>query len=193
MKKLNLGIMAFAAVSMLMSCATHGNKGTPDSQGGGKVVSTPLTPSKGGFADSAPVRALPRAVIYKMNGDYADNVPVNVNAAGEIVSYPAPTDLGPNSTPIKLDDGYWLDRRGISSMTRFTRYTYSEYRTLKQTPTTSQLLDAIIPGAAVTEIVCLPVNACDIEGSPEEVNDYISRGLQGCDVIFRAPVAPPAK
>lgn len=114
-------------------------------------------------ADRRQPAVMPRAVAYRMSGPYADNVPVNVNAAGEIVSYPAPTDLGPDSTPVDLGDGWWLDRRGVSTNSVFTRYTYAEYRALKSAPSLAQLKAAIIPGAKVSEAVNLPMTLSEAE------------------------------
>lgn len=104
---------------------------------------------------SQPVGMVLKARIYKTNGDYTDNVPVTVGADGKIVSYPAPGDVA-GAEPVKLDDGYLLDRRGISRDTRFTRYTYSQYAALSQAPTMAELLESIIPDARVTEIVEMP-------------------------------------
>lgn len=49
----------------------------------------------------------PKAVVYKTNSDYNDNVPVNLNAErNSFVSYPDPRDVSPErSTPVKLDKG----------------------------------------------------------------------------------------
>lgn len=96
--------------------------------------------------------ALPRAVVYRMSGDAtAANVPVTVNASGEIVSYPAPTDLE-GTAPLAVADGYLLDRRGISAQSRFLRYTYAEYSALSAPPTLAELREAIIPGARVVDM-----------------------------------------
>lgn len=68
---------------------------------------------------------MPKARIYRTNGDYRDKVPVNLDAArSTVVSYPAPTDL--TALPVQLADGYLLDLRGIGPNTAFTSYTYAE-------------------------------------------------------------------
>ncbi len=100
---------------------------------------------------------LPKAVAYRMSGPYAANVPVSVNASGDIVSYPAPSDLGPDSEPVDLGGGWWLDRRGVSVNSVFTRYTYAEYRALKAAPAIAELHAAIIPGAVVSKVIQLPM------------------------------------
>ncbi len=106
---------------------------------------------------------MPKAVAYQMSGPYADNVPVQVNASGDIVSYPAPTDISDASTPIDLGDGWWLDRRGISDNSVFTRFTYKEYRAMAQAPSLAELKAAILPDARVTQIFQLPMTTGQAE------------------------------
>lgn len=101
---------------------------------------------------NGPVKALPRAVVYRMAGDAtADNVPVQLDANGNIVSYPDPRDVR-GAEPVALGDGWLLDRRGISEQSVFTRYTYPEYAALQAPPTLAELREAIIPGARPVDI-----------------------------------------
>lgn len=119
--------------------------------------------------------ALPRAVVYKMNGDYADNVPVIVSADGEsIVSYPAPTDLTTESTPIPVTHGYLLDRRGVNANTRFLKLTYDEYRALPQPPSIEQLKADIIPDARIIDIHRLPITLNQAASDLPLVNQLIN-------------------
>lgn len=100
---------------------------------------------------------IPKALIYRTNGDYNDNVPITVNATGDqVVSFPAPSDLR-NATPIQLADGWLLDRRGVSLNTRFTTFTYKEYSELPSAPSIERLLHSVIPGARVTEVKRLDI------------------------------------
>lgn len=119
------------------------------------VVEAPAAPLIGGN----PVDALPRTVVFKMNGDWSDYVPVNVNASGTaLISYPDPRDISGASIPLPLDDGWWLDRRGgMGPNTRFTRYTWDEYRQLPRVPNRQVLIKAIIPSARVTETRTLDI------------------------------------
>lgn len=127
-------------------------------------------------------RALPRAVIYKTNGDYRDNVPVTLNAAGTaLISFPAPTDITDLSTPLPLADGYLLDRRGVSENSRFTRYTYAQYRALPAPPAPAALIDSIIPGARVTVIHRLDITLQQALGDTAAVNDLIRRSFRQDD------------
>lgn len=82
----------------------------------------------------------PKAVIYKTNGDYNDNIPVNLNPSRDsLISYPGSSDVSPErSTPIKLDKGWLLDRRGgIGTNTAFLNITYSDFHNLKTLPSHS--------------------------------------------------------
>lgn len=101
---------------------------------------------------NGPVKALPRAVVYRMAGDAtAANVPVQLDANGNIVSYPDPRDVR-GAEPVALGDGWLLDRRGISEQSVFTRYTYAEYSALAAPPTLADLRDAVIPGTRPVDI-----------------------------------------
>ena len=123
---------------------------------------------------SAPSAALPKAVVYKMNGDYAAYVPVTVSADGRsLISFPAPTDLVDGSEPIAMASGYYLDRRGVNQNTRFTRWTYAEYRALRQTPSPAQILDNLIPDARVVDIHRLPITLNQALRDTTKVNDMI--------------------
>jgi len=119
------------------------------------------------------VRVMPKAVAYRMSGDYAANVPVNLGADGSLVSYPAPSDVSEASMPLPLADGWWLDRRGVGRNSVFTRYTYAEYSALKTVPSPAQLLASVIPGAAVTEVLSLPMTPGEAAADTAAVNDYI--------------------
>lgn len=122
-------------------------------------------------------QAIPKAVIYRTNGDYIDNVPVNMNARHtSLVSFPAPTDITSRSTPVELGDGWLFDRRGgVNANTVFLSYTYSEYAALGSTPSASALLQAIIPGSAVTQCVVTPVTLNEAMVHPEILKQYIPR------------------
>ncbi len=76
--------------------------------------------------------AYPKAVIYKTNGNFSNNVPITLSAdSKKLISFPAPSDITEQTAPIKLSQGYWLDRRGISPNTAFTKFTYRQYAAKK--------------------------------------------------------------
>lgn len=102
---------------------------------------------------SGTVKAIPKAVVYKMEGNAGpENVPVTVNpSTGELISFPGPRDVV-GQEPIALGQGWYLDRRGISANSRFTRWTYAEYQNLKSVPSAAEIKAAIIPDARVKDI-----------------------------------------
>ncbi|WP_302984414.1 hypothetical protein [uncultured Muribaculum sp.] len=128
--------------------------------------------------------AYPKAVIYKTNGNFSNNVPITLSAdSKKLISFPAPSDITEQTAPIKLSQGYWLDRRGISPNTAFTKFTYRQYAQLKSTPSASELKKAIIPGAIVTEIVQLPYPVGQV--SVQQCDSLISNNLTGCNILLK--------
>lgn len=174
------------SVSMLAGCGC--SRRVSDAAGGASSAGLPepqptpvAMPVKGGVR---PAKMVAKVHIYKTNGDYDNNVPVTLDASRTgVVAFPAPSDLSAASTPVKLADGYLLDRRGVGANTAFTRYTYPEYEAMAQPPTTDELLRAVIPDARVTEVVEMPFSV----GTGDEVNkcnELISAGLPGCKRIY---------
>ncbi len=123
---------------------------------------------------SDPASHLPKAVIYKTSGEYNNNVPVTLSDDGkQIVSYPAPTDLTDESTPVTLIDGWLLDRRGVSKNSVFTDYTYEQYRALEQAPSPQELLEHVIKGARVTAIIQMPMTTAEAVSDTAAVDSLI--------------------
>lgn len=146
--------------------------------------------SKSAPAEAAPSNNLPQIIIYKTSGDFADNVPITLNSTRTAVaSYPAPSDVSAStSTPVRLDGGYLLDRRGISQNSVFTSYTYREYSLLPFAPAASELMSSVIPGAVVTEIVRIPEHyTSSVKEMTDICNKYIKKGLEGCEILYTAP------
>ncbi len=129
--------------------------------------------------------ALPRATVYKTNGNFNDNVPVTLSAdRKEIISFPAPGDISPESAPLPLAEGYLLDRRGISANSAFTRYTYESYAALKEVPSLKLLKESIIQGAEVVDIVILPMTLTEAENDTTRCNTIIRNGFPECDTVL---------
>lgn len=133
----------------------------------------PTAPVKTIIIGGEDVRMTPKATVFKTNGNYADNVAVTLNPDGTLAYYPDPSDLSDFSSPLSLGNGWFLNRQGIGPNSVFTSYTFEEYRSLSQPPTQEELLKAIIPGAAVTEFVQLPVEASEALQNPEICVQYL--------------------
>lgn len=163
------GTGAAAGADAPVSAEAHGPAGA-DTDGVARADSLVATTG----ADTPVGVSAPKAVAYRMSGDYADNVPVTLAADGAIISYPAPGDLTDLSAPLPLADGWWLDRRGISANSVFTRYTYSEYRALPAAPTPAELKASVIPGARVTATLQLPMTVSKATADTAAANAAIS-------------------
>lgn len=100
--------------------------------------------------------ASPKAIIYKMKKDYSQKVPVILSEDKKsIVSYPHPRDVYTNgklAVPTQLNDGYWLDNRGINENVAFLSYTYEEYAALTDAPEISTLYKKIVDKNPITEM-----------------------------------------
>lgn len=94
------------------------------------------------------VNAQAPLIVYKTVADYYHNVPVTLNETKDrIVSFPAPSDLfyeGELALPIKLNQDYLIDRRGVNVNSAFTSYTYETYSKLESPPSLQELYDSII-------------------------------------------------
>ncbi len=143
MKLKNITLVAAVAAVGFSGCKTTKTE-MPETAP--ELVRTTLAPSQ-------PVNAIPKAVVYKMEGDAGpENVPVTVNTStGELISFPGPRDVV-DQEPIALGRGWYLDRRGINENSRFTRWTYSEYQNLESVPSTAEIKANIIPGARAVDI-----------------------------------------
>ena len=128
---------------------------------------------------SAAVAAMPEAMIYKTSVDCTGFVPVQFDANGSLISFPAPTDITDQSVPLPLAGGYLLDRRGISSYSRFTTWTWREYRALSSAPSADQIKSNLLDGAYVTEVVVLPMTLDEALADTTAVNKLIVSGKLG--------------
>lgn len=122
---------------------------------------------------------LPRAIVYKTSVDVFDKVPLVMNAGHtSLVSFPAPSDISDSQLPLRLANGWLLDRRGaIGPNTVFTRYTYAEYAALPSTPSLSELMSSIIPGAHVTKAYRLDLTLEQARNDTAAVNTLIRHNL----------------
>lgn len=173
MKKIMITFMAAVCAAAGMSCS-HKNSGVTDNAG------NPGNGSPAPEAVEAPVRIVggkPAVVLkasaFRMNGDYSDKVAVTVGNDGELIYYPAPTDITENSKPLDLGGGWWLNRQGLSANSVFTRYSFEEYSALKNVPSREKLKEMIIPGSKVTAFEILPVPASKALNELDAIKEYL--------------------
>lgn len=127
------------------------------------------------------VKALPSYLIYKMHGDYADFVPITLNAEGNtIISYPAPTDISISQKPVALGNGWFLDRRGIGIYSAFTDFTYEEYSMMDKTPSIDLLMSHIIARKGVSAIYDCGTQRRTVD----EFKKLVADGFPGCKSIL---------
>lgn len=144
--------------------------------------STALLPAPVDTPEQPSASAMPKAIVYLTNGDYADNVPVSLNASGTaLASYPDPRDITSASRPVKLAGGWLLDCRGVTSTSVFLDYTYKEYAALPSCPSPDELMKHIIPGSRVTEIRQLPIYHQQAVKSPAEASKLVEKA----HVVYR--------
>lgn len=175
-------IFTFAAFGAVACSAPRNdvNGGGGEKPSAEQLVPVVATPVRGGevVRGGRPNYALPRTVIYKTNGNYDDNVAIRLNPDGSLLTFPGPGDVGEQSVPLRLADGWLLDRRGaVGSGTVFLKYTYREYHALAEPPSTAALKTAIIPGAHVTEAYALPRSVQRTDTAA--INALIREGLPG--------------
>lgn len=143
----------------------------PDRIGAGRPIAAALAP----------------IIIYKTRGDYRELVPIQLSADGStVVSYPSRYDLGEPgafSTPLLLDAGYLVDRRGVGPHTAFLKLTYDEYYALPNDPSITELLGWVIDREPFTFLA-----VCDrsyfTTKSKEEFERYIAEGMPGANVLI---------
>lgn len=159
-------LTVFAAISasaaLLLGACGAGKKAS-----GETPKDIPVIPTKPMMKIGAENNAVPRATVFKMNGDYAGNVAVTLNDDGTLSYYPAPSDLTSLSSPLPLGDGWYLNRQGIGPKSVFTTYTFDEYRNLPSAPSHEEILKAVIPGSSVTDFCRIPVDASEALANPD--------------------------
>lgn len=116
--------------------------------------------------------AMPSATAFRMSGDYASNVAVTFGPDGELAYYPAPTDITAQSAPVAIGEGWWLNRQGLSANSVFTKWTFEEYAALNTVPSRQEIMEAVIPGARVTEMISLPISLSEALQNPQNCIKY---------------------
>jgi len=125
------------------------------------------------------VSAQAPVIIYKMKQDYSLHVPVTLTADKKsLESYPAPSDVfynGDLAYPVALENGFFLDRRGINANSAFTKWTYYEYSRLAKTPAQEEIMKMILDNDPFTEIY-LCGNRGKFNNLENELNSIILKG-----------------
>lgn len=152
-----------AAAAIATACSSNKNSTASEF--------TAMEPARTGATIQA--SQMPKAVIYKTSEPCAEFVPVQFDEAGNLVSFPAPTDITDQSTPLPLADGFLLDRRGVSPYSRFTTWTWREYRALAQAPAPAEIKSHLLPDARVTEVQILPMTLNEALADTAAVNKLI--------------------
>lgn len=170
-----IALLTLAVFTLFSSCKTTSSAPeNKDSEGGvtkAVAVSLPLRDSR----PMGPSNVIPKATAFKMSGNYADNVAVTLNSNGDLTYFPAPTDISSASAPVKLADGWYLNRQGIGKNSVFTKYTFAEYSALPNVPSVSELKAAIIPDARVTEVIQLPYSINEAQDNIPQINEFLKK------------------
>jgi hypothetical protein len=128
---------------------------------------------------SSPSQAVAPVFIYKTRNNYLDNVPVILSGDKKsIVSYPHPTDLKTGDTflkPVRLKNGYLLDKKGINENVAFLKLTYEEYSKLNAPPDIKELRSLILDDDPLTELYYCGKRS-DFDDIVKQLNREIKKG-----------------
>ena len=131
--------------------------------------------------------ALAPVIVYKTIANYDHLVPVTLNEAKDkIVSYPAPSDLyykGELARPVKLKQGFLLDRRGLNANSVFTSFSYEAYSKLESPPSLQELYESIMEKEPFESMYdCGPEgNSGNLE---KRLNTEIRKGMRNCKSLI---------
>ena len=128
-----------------------------------------------------------RVIIYRTLKDYNHLVPITLNESRDRVSsFPAPSDLyqkGQLALPVKLKNGYLLDRRGLGVHTAFTSFSYEDYALREKAPSPEELLESVIDDHPL-EVIYDCGRAGSYQDLVKELNLKIDGRLDGCQSLL---------
>jgi len=190
--KVSIFLITILTIPVFANC--HSSKETaeniPIRQDVLKPVAVTKTIPPVAATNTTSVAALAPILIYKTTKDYSQYVPVIMNAEKtKIITYPDPTDVyygGKLAYPTLLDNGYFLDNRGIGPNVVFLNYTYEAYSRLKAAPTMEQLMNSLLDKSPLLELWNCGIR----DGNKEEVNrlnTLIEKGFPGCKRLVKMP------
>lgn len=125
-------------------------------------------------AEASKPRVLPKAMLYKTDGDFSANVPVQLNDDGSLRSYPDPRDIPADARPVMLAGGWLLSPVGVGYGSVFTSYTLEKYRSMDTAPAPAEILGAVIPGSKVTATIQIPLSLSEALADTAAVNRIIT-------------------
>jgi len=129
----------------------------------------------------------PPCIIYKTRADYSKYIPVILSEdKTKIISYPDVKDVyfnGELAYPTRLNDGFFLDNRGIGPDVAFLTITYEQYSRLDITPPVTELFNSILDKDPVI-VMYQCGNRIQYKEIVIELNELISSGkITSCDKL----------
>lgn len=173
----------FACILSIGLTACHSTK-TDITQGTSPVGDTEVRSPDN---DVPSIRREPATRAFRPNGDYAANVMVTLSPdCREVISYPECNEVDSSMAPVKLSRGYYLDRGGVGPNTVFLRWTYDEYSRLPETPTPSQIIEAVIPDSHIAEIIEIPLGMNYAKIHPEMADTILTTRFNEVKLIYKS-------
>lgn len=161
---MNKTVFLLPVMAILWGCSHKTSDNTTSSDGDAPVPIAVSLP---------PAAFMPKATAIKIDSRYADKVAVTLDGSGKLSYFPAPSDISASSAPLELCGGWWLNRQGISENSVFTTYTFAEYAALKEVPSPQQLIQAVIPGSGVEEMMQLPFTISEAQGHLDDIRKIV--------------------
>lgn len=131
--------------------------------------------------------AMPPIIVYKTRADYNNLIPIRLDSTGnKIESVPDPSDVHRNdgyATPTQLDNGYLIDRCGISKYSAFLDYTYEQYAALDSLPSEEELMSHIVDKRPFVEMWNCG-RAQQYNDLVADLNSLAKKGFPGCNAII---------
>lgn len=142
------------------------------------------------FIDGGGDAVLANTVIYKLNGDYANLVSVQLDESRSMIEAFADPFTASITKIIKLSDGFYCGGTFPSGgQAAFLRWTYEEFAKFTTNfPNPEYLFKNIVPEARITLEYKLPRYDYLDPSHPEFIqkcNELIEAGLPGCELIYK--------
>ncbi len=143
------------------------------------MVFSIMTACKTKQATTGASKSTAPAIVYKTKADYSKYVPVTLSAdKSSIVAYPSAKDVyynGKLAYPTALQNGYFLDNRGIGPNSAFLKLTYEEYSKMSDVPALASLYNQILEKDPFTEIYNLG-DRTRFKDEVADINKIIAKG-----------------